>query len=90
VRVSIDLIANDGAVGEGDNVQLDIEDIHGGSGNDQLLANFFQQERNRLSGNAGSDFISVTDGRGGDVADGGSFNDLCFTDPGDPRISCDA
>lgn len=90
VRVSLDLLANDGAEGEGDNVQLDIENIEGGSGNDELRANLFQQLPNRLSGNLGSDVISVTDSSGGDIADGGPFNDLCFTNPGDIRYSCES
>ena len=90
VRVSLDLLANDGALGEGDNVQLDVENIDGGSGNDGLRANFFQQQPNRLSGNLGSDVISVTDGPDGDIAHGGPFNDLCFTDPADVRISCES
>ena len=91
VTVSIDNIANDGSPGEGDDIRLDVENVQGGSGNDTLRANQFQSGPNRLSGNAGSDSISVTDAPvlAGDIADGGSSNDLCFTDSDDTRISCE-
>jgi Ca2+-binding RTX toxin-like protein len=93
VVVGIDLVAGDGAPGENDLVGplLDVENVEGGSGNDELAANLVQEPPNRnvLSGNAGSDSISVTGGIG-DVADGGSFPDQCFTDADDIRISCES
>lgn len=91
VRVNIDNLANDGAVGEGDDIRLDVENVEGGSGNDMLNANRFQGNPNRLAGNAGSDAISTTDPPflSGDVADGGNSSDLCFTDNDDTRLSCE-
>jgi hypothetical protein len=32
----------------------------------------------------------VTDNRAGDIADGGSFFDLCFSDAGDVASSCES
>jgi uncharacterized repeat protein (TIGR01451 family) len=55
VTVSLDGIANDGEVGENDNVQGDVEDIFGGSGNDTLTGNGGD---NLFDGGDGADVLS--------------------------------
>jgi Ca2+-binding RTX toxin-like protein len=63
VTVTIDGVANDGAAGEGDNVQTDVENIVGTSGNDVIRGG---------SVNASNDFKG---GTGNDVLDGGPGRD---------------
>jgi Ca2+-binding RTX toxin-like protein len=91
VRVTLDDLANDGASGEGDEIRLDVENVLGGSGNDILRANQFQSGPNRLVGNGGNDFLSVTDAPHliGDVVDGGPQTDQCFGDDDDFGIACE-
>jgi hypothetical protein len=72
VRVTIDDLANDGADGELDNVQTDIEDVYGSPGSD------------RLEGAAGPNTI---DGAAGDdVLLGGAGEDHLFGGEGADRI----
>ena len=87
----LDNLPNDGSLGEGDNIRLDVENVTGGSGNDTLAANQFQADRNILRGGFGRDSLSVTDAPhlANDVADGGPDVDLCFTNADDIRISCE-
>ena len=69
--------------------------LSGGEGNDQLIGG---DGRDRLEGGAGSDDLSGQGGadsldtrddvRGNDVANGGSGDDSCSTDPRDVRTSC--
>ena len=83
VNVSLDGSAGDGSAGESDNVQPDVEDLTGGSGNDTLTGN---DGRNVLDGGAGGDSLNGLGGNdvltdsGGDVAadrlDGGAGDDL--------------
>jgi Ca2+-binding RTX toxin-like protein len=83
VNVSLDGSAGDGSAGESDNVQPDVEDLKGGSGNDTLSGN---DGRNVLDGGAGADSLNGLGGSdvltdtGGDVAadrlDGGAGDDL--------------
>src|SRR5262249_53070618 len=54
VNVSLNGIANDGAVGELDNNLSDVENAIGGAGNDILIGN---TARNRLDGRAGTDLL---------------------------------
>jgi Ca2+-binding RTX toxin-like protein len=91
VFVSINDVANDGASGEADNVRTDVENVSGGSGQDNLIANAFQPEANKLEGNGGVDFLSTRDAPvlANDIADGGSATDTCFTDADDVRVSCE-
>jgi hypothetical protein len=60
VQVSKDGAGNDGAMGEGDDVGLDVESVTGGQGNDTLSGG---PTRDELIGGAGDDAI---DGRDGD------------------------
>jgi Ca2+-binding RTX toxin-like protein len=72
VTVTIDDLANDGAQGELDNVQTDIEDVYGSPGAD------------RLEGTAGPNTIDA--GAGADVLVGGGGEDNLFGGDGDDRI----
>jgi hypothetical protein len=70
LAISLDGSANDGAAGEGDNVQADIEHIVGGSDNDLLTGS---NGANRLDGGPGDDSLS---GLGGDdLISGGAGDD---------------
>ena len=60
LSVSLDNIANDGAAGEHDNVEAQIEDVFGGSGDDHFVGYVFS---NLFVGGAGADTL---DGAGGD------------------------
>jgi len=71
--LSLDNKANDGRVGEHDNISADIETILGGSGNDLIIGNPFA---NRLVGNAGND--TIWGGDGNDTLIGGPGIDLLF------------
>ncbi len=69
VSLSIDLTANDGEPGEGDNIQDDVENLQGGRGNDTLSGHdddaFVRDPTltliNRLSGQGGDDTITSRD-----------------------------
>ncbi len=91
VVVTINNVANDGGLGEGDDIRLDVENVSGGSGNDILNATSFQAEPNKLKGNGGADILNTRDAPvlAGDIADGGSSTDVCFTDADDIRVSCE-
>ncbi|MEO7729484.1 MAG: calcium-binding protein [Kofleriaceae bacterium] len=78
VLVSLDGVANDGEVGEGDKVMLDVEDVTGGSGNDTITGSALG---NTLDGGAGNDTISG--GGGNDVLRGGLGNDILNGEAGD-------
>ena len=67
VLVGIGQIPDDGSRGEGDNVQLDIENIIGGSGNDRL----------NTQGTTG---VRFTGGPGRDIMTGGPAADTFFAD----------
>lgn len=71
VTVTLDDVANDGGVGELDNVRSDVEDVTGGVGNDTLNGS---NRPNALVGGVGNDTLN---GLGGtDDLDGGSGNDV--------------
>ncbi len=67
--LSNDVLDNDGAPGEGDNI-LNVESIQGGQGNDTIVG----APLTTLYGFAGNDTLSF-DGAGGGVAYGGAGND---------------
>ena len=79
IKVSTDNVANDGAIGEGDDVMLGR--IIGGNGNDVL--NGVGSEARWLFGAGGNDTIYGSDGN--DYLDGGVGNDLI-----DGRLGADA
>lgn len=82
VSVNLDGLANDGAIGEGDNVggpTGDVENVDGGFGNDLLIGN---GAANVLHGQAGRDVIfglngtdMIIGGGAADVLSGGAGND---------------
>jgi Ca2+-binding RTX toxin-like protein len=79
VTVTLDGGADDGGVGEGDNVGSDVEDVTGGSAADTLTGNAGDNE---LVGGAGDDTIAggdgndgLTGGAGRDTIDGGAGRD---------------
>lgn len=72
VNVSLDTSANDGSLGEGDNVGLDggIESILGGLGNDTLVGN---ASANAIEGGPGDDYLEGAAGE--DNLNGAGGND---------------
>jgi uncharacterized repeat protein (TIGR01451 family) len=70
INATIDGIANDGQVGEGDNIEPDVENLVGGSGPDQLIGS---SAANTLSGGPGNDFLDG--GPGADTLLGGDGED---------------
>ena len=79
-NVSLDQQANDGNVGEGDN--LFAEQVFGGSGPDQITGN---AESNFLEGRGDDDTISAAEGV--DFIDGGNGADTIGAGDGDDQIS---
>jgi Ca2+-binding RTX toxin-like protein len=83
VTVSLDGLANDGTMGELDNV-LNTENLIGGGGNDTLTGdagpNFIRGlgGNDQLRGLAGNDLLIGDTGT--DLADGGAGSDLCQTE----------
>jgi len=67
VSVTIDGTADDGLSGEEDNVELDVENVVGGTGDDVLVGS---DQPNALQGGAGNDFFDG--GLGADVLVGGA------------------
>lgn len=70
VTVTIDGVANDGAVGEQDNVAIDVENVTGGLGNDMITGGAGD---NVLTGGAGND--TLAGGLGADTLNGGVGDD---------------
>ncbi len=77
VRVTLDGRANDGAPGEGDNVDKDVEDVYGGPGDDMLTGD---AGANTLDGGGGND--TITGGPGTDGLYGGGGNDVIHSRDG--------
>lgn len=81
VTVTLDGIANDGELGEGDNVAGEIEDVQGGSADDLLVGD---DGDNTLLGGQGADVLR---GRGGrDVLIGEAGSDALTGGTGDDRL----
>jgi Ca2+-binding RTX toxin-like protein len=72
VTVDLDGVADDGVGGELDNVQADVEDLTGGSGNDALTGD--------------ADANSILGGGGNDVLDGRAGNDSLNGQDGDDTL----
>jgi Ca2+-binding RTX toxin-like protein len=80
LEIDLDDRADDGAVGEADNVQSTVENVWGGRGNDLIIGNDFANE---LKGNYGKDRLY---GRGGrDNLYGGENDDRIYGEGGDDR-----
>lgn len=74
LAIDLDNNADDGAVGEADNVKNDIEQVDGGSGNDTITGDAASGAANEtLMGNGGND--RITGGKGDDYLYGGDGND---------------
>lgn len=91
VNVALDGSANDGEAGENDNVFADVENVHGGAGNDTITGS---SADNQLYGYLGDDTISGGDGsdvvRGNDDNDtvnGGAGNDQVHGDEGSDTVN---
>jgi Ca2+-binding RTX toxin-like protein len=88
VTVTLDGAANDGTIGENDNIKADVEGLLGSRGGDTLtgqataVANVFNgyEGNDTLNGNAGDD--SLTGGRGTDSLFGGANADMLFSADG--------
>jgi hypothetical protein len=84
VDVSLDLVANDGAAGERDNVGVDVEDVFAGDGDDKLVGS---AGANTLDGGAGND--RITGGAGADTLFGGEGDDFIDARDGQrDRVEC--
>jgi hypothetical protein len=77
VRVTIDDLADDGAAGEHDNVQVDVEDVYGGNQGDVLTGS---AGSNTLDGGAGPD--TLTGAAGADDLFGALGDDRLFARDG--------
>jgi len=95
LRLSLNGVADDGAFGEGDNIQTDVEDIWGGGGNDVIVGNTSGNTdvANFFSGGAGDDDIRglggddlIFGGIGADSLDGGAGNDVIAGNEGSDYI----
>jgi Ca2+-binding RTX toxin-like protein len=94
VRVVIDDVANDGAIGEHDRVYANVERVLGSPFDDRLIGN---GSPNVLFGGSGDDVLrglggndSLYGGSGGDAFDGGSGTDLCAQGGGTgTKVSCE-
>jgi Ca2+-binding RTX toxin-like protein len=75
VSVSLDDAANDGESGEHDNIRSDVENVIGGTGNDQILGS---AAKNILDGDDGNDIIEGVGGWGTDTLHGGSGKDVLW------------
>src|SRR5439155_556665 len=104
LRITIDDVANDGAAGEMDDVQLTIEIVKSGSGNDSITGTANDEViyggagddtldggaggDDTLYGDAGDDTLKSQDGAGDDVLDGGTGTNTADMD-NDPMVAQD-
>src|SRR6185312_9047336 len=81
VNASLNGLADDGAVLESDLIGTDVEDITGGSSDDNLTGDL---RANTIDGGPGNDIISG--GRGDDTLTGGAGNDVVVAGAGDDTL----
>ncbi|MCI3949090.1 MAG: protein of unknown function toxins and related Ca2+-binding protein [Acidimicrobiales bacterium] len=81
VRIDIDDVADDGRIGEGDDVRTDVENLDGGQAGDTLIGD---GDANRITGQPGDDSLdglggndTLLGGTGFDKLDGGTETDDC-------------
>jgi Ca2+-binding RTX toxin-like protein len=90
VTVTTDGVANDGASGEADNVQSDVDSIVGGSGDDRLTGGagpdvlLGDAGDDTLAGNAGNDVL--LGGDGDNSLNMGAGDDVAFAGAGDDTV----
>ena len=94
VYVGIGTLADDGEPGEKDNVQLDIETVIGGSGNDTIHGG---AASNLLVGNGGNDQLfgnfgddTLSGNAGTDTLNGENGTDTAINSSGDALVSIEA
>ena len=80
VTVSLNSLDGDGEAGESDNIYDDVENLKGGSGDDELTGQATLAVSNNFDGNGGAD--TLNGGAGDDNADGGAGDDIIIGDPG--------
>jgi Ca2+-binding RTX toxin-like protein len=80
-----DNVANDGATGEGDNVESDVENVVGGGGDDVIYGNTLG---NILVGGTGNDYLDGKDGN--DTLNGAGGNDTLVGSNGTDSMTGDA
>src|SRR3954451_16490113 len=86
VRATLHNLANDGTSGEYDNVHIDVENVYGSDGDDDLTGSALAST---IDGGAGND--AVDGGGGSDTLFGGEGNDrLAARDGVRDRIDCGA
>ncbi|MBC8108343.1 MAG: hypothetical protein H7Z14_17285 [Anaerolineae bacterium] len=86
LRITLDDAANDGEIGEGDNVQASMETILGGRGNDNINLYFGVPNANRnVQGRDGND--TIRGGTGHDTIDGGNGDDLLQSSGGNDQFA---
>lgn len=84
LTVTLDGVAGDGAAGEGDNVQGDVEDVLGGAGADTFTGS---AAANSLEGGAGEDYMDGA--AGADALTGGAAGDVLRTRDGEgDQLGC--
>jgi hypothetical protein len=65
--------------------------IVGHRGDDEIFAQDFAGDVDKVKGNRNDDFINVADGDGLDIANGGKGQfDECVADAGDDVVNCEA
>lgn len=104
LRITLDDQANDGSEGAGGNVHTDVENLIGGTGNDQLIGDDADNlldggpaadevtgkgGNDTLLGGTGPDVIFAKDGAV-DAIDCGLAVDTAYTDPGDTQTDCES
>jgi Ca2+-binding RTX toxin-like protein len=88
IEVKLDGKAGDGAAGENDTVQSDVENVVGGSGDDKLTGNSDTNHlnggpgRDTVRGEGGNDVLELRDGEP-DSSSCGSGQDFLFAGPAD-------
>jgi Ca2+-binding RTX toxin-like protein len=93
VRITLNGANDDGAAGEGDNVESDVEQVIAGSDNDMIVgsdaANFLDGRSgdDRISGAGGDDVLDGgANSPGDDTIDGGPGNDTEYGRAGDDEL----
>ena len=91
LNITLDDVANDGMIGEGDNVRSDVENVNGGLAGDTITGS---SAANYLQGGGGTDTLRGLDGN--DILDGGiggafpanrnNGNDVLFGGNGDDTL----
>ena len=94
VTASVGGGANDGTLGEGDDIGGDVEDIGGGSGNDLITGDgaanglYGRGGDDQLNGLAGADFLRGV--AGADTINGGDDSDTVLAGKGDDTVHVEA